>query len=78
MVCFSDIFEPRLFKSVRAGYLVDINPIYHILNLFRAPTLYGAHPTFSDYYYSLGTLAVMAVIAFALIASNEKKIIHYL
>ncbi len=30
-------FEPKLFQSVKAAYLIEWNPIYHILNLFRAP-----------------------------------------
>ena len=71
-------FEPKLFSSVKAEYLIEWNPVYHILNLFRAPMLDGIAPTLNDYIFSLGTLIVMLLISVWYIIKDEKKIIFYL
>jgi lipopolysaccharide transport system permease protein len=71
-------FEPKLFHSVKAEYLIEWNPVYHILNLFRAPMLYGFSPTFNDYVFSLGTMFFLFLVAIYYIAKDEKKIIFYL
>ena len=71
-------FEPKLFHSVKASYLIELNPVYHILNLFRAPMLYGASPTLNDYLFSFGTFIVLSLIALWYIKRDEKKIIFYL
>lgn len=71
-------FEPKLFQSVKASYLYEWNPIYHILNLFRAPMLEGQIPTLDNYIFSITTLFILAIITIIYVKKDEKKIIFYL
>lgn len=71
-------FEPKLFKSADAAYLLELNPIYHILNLFREPMLHGVAPSLNDYLYSIGSIVFLGLIAIWYIKKDEKKIIFYL
>ncbi len=71
-------FEPKLFKSVKAMYLIEWNPIYHILNLFREPMLKGLSPSYDDYVFSIATMLILGLIAIRYIIKDEKKIIFYL
>ncbi|MFH0963959.1 MAG: ABC transporter permease [Planctomycetota bacterium] len=70
--------EPRLFRAVDLGFLVDYNPVTHILNLVRAPLLDGAFPSAADYAYTIGTILVFSAIALRKIAREEANIIFYL
>lgn len=71
-------FLPSMFFKAHIGFLVDYNPIYHLLNLFRAPLLAGAFPTLTNYTF----LALMGVISWLIVGilvyRNEHKIIFYL
>jgi lipopolysaccharide transport system permease protein len=58
--------------------LVDYNPIYHILQLFRAPLLHGEWPTFANYAFSLGTALLFGLIAIFVGYKAERKVIFYL
>ena len=71
-------FEPKLFHSVKAAYLIEWNPIYHLLNLYRAPILEGAAPVVDNYLFAIGLCAILFVIASLYIFRDEKKIIFYL
>lgn len=71
-------FEPKLFQSAKAAYLIDWNPIYHILNLFRAPMLEGKMPTLDNYIFSIATVIILLLLAIMYIKKDEKKIIFYL
>ncbi|MEO8401130.1 MAG: ABC transporter permease [Gammaproteobacteria bacterium] len=71
-------FMPKLFISAGIGYIVEYNPIYHLLNMFRAPLLEGRLPTVTDYSYVLLTSALLWLCAWMLIRRNENKIIFYL
>lgn len=71
-------FEPKLFKSAKAEYLMELNPVYHILNLFREPMLHGKVPSLNDYLYSIGSIMLLGIIAVLYIKKDEKKIIFYL
>ena len=54
-----------------------INPITHILNLVRAPLLYGSFPTLIDYGFVLGTALVLYLIFALRIYFSEKTLIYY-
>lgn len=67
-----------LLKSKHLYVLVVYNPVYHLLQLFRAPMLHGQAPTLTDYKYVLCTAAVLWVLAIFSLRKNENKLIHYL
>ncbi len=71
-------FLPKLFFNSNLGFLINYNPIAHLLNLFRTPLLEGTFPSFQDYSFTLATVLVFWVWASIMTINNEKKIIFYL
>jgi len=71
-------FEEKLFRDGGLGILVDLNPIYHILELIRAPLLRGVWPSSFDYIFVLSTGILLTIIAWKLSINTEKKVIFYL
>lgn len=70
--------KPKLFRDHNLSYLVDYNPVAHILRLIRAPMLEGSFPTLTDYAYALGTVAFVTAIAAYKIRREEPGLIFYL
>lgn len=71
-------FETKVFLNANLGHLVYYNPIARILNLVRAPFLYGTFPSMVDYLYVIGTIAVAFIIDVILIKTSEKELIFYI
>lgn len=71
-------FKDSMFRAGGLHYLVDFNPIYHLLQIVRAPLLQGQWPTLANYTWCLGTAAVAALIAALVGARAERKVIFYL
>jgi lipopolysaccharide transport system permease protein len=71
-------FEVKIFRASGLNGLVDYNPIYHLLEIVRAPLLHGAWPTASNFAYCLGTMAVLVSLAWLIGFKAEKKVIFYL
>jgi ABC-type polysaccharide/polyol phosphate export permease len=38
------IWHPSLLNTGRLNYIIELNPIYHFLEIFRSPILYGKFP----------------------------------
>ena len=70
-------FQPAMFKTAGLALMLELNPVTHLLNLLRAPMLYGQFPSLTDYAYVLGTAAVFYVLAAIRIRSSEKTLIFY-
>jgi lipopolysaccharide transport system permease protein len=71
-------FEPKVFRGGELHWLVDLNPIYHMLEIVRAPLLRGHWPTWENYAYCLGSIVVLSLVAVLMGRSAEKKVIFYL
>lgn len=71
-------FEAKMFKQGGMDFLVDFNPIYHVLQLVRAPLLQGAWPTVENYAYSLALALIFAFFAWLVGRKAESKVIFYL
>lgn len=71
-------FEVRIFRAGGLSALVDYNPIYHLLEIVRAPLLRGAWPTGQNFAYCLGLIAVLLLLAWLVGRKAEKKVIFYL
>ena len=67
-----------MFKQGGMDFLVDFNPIYHVLQLVRAPLLNGAWPTVENYAYSLTLALIFAFFAWLVGRKAESKVIFYL
>lgn len=71
-------FETKMFRNGGLDALVDYNPIYHLLQIVRAPLLEGNWPTLSNYGFTLLSAAVFAFLAWLVGRTAEKKVIFYL
>lgn len=71
-------FEAKMFREGGLSALVDYNPIYHLLQIARAPLLEAAWPTFDNYAYPLLTALLFGVLACGVGRSAERKVIFYL
>jgi lipopolysaccharide transport system permease protein len=71
-------FEAKMFRHGGLDAFVDYNPIYHVLQLVRAPILEGQWPTLSNYIFSLGAAVIFALLAVFVGRKLERKVIFYL
>lgn len=71
-------FEDSVFQRGGLHGFVDYNPIYHLLQIVRAPILHGAWPSPVDYVWCLGTAIFLAVLAWAIGSRAEPRVIYYL
>lgn len=71
-------FEARTFRNNNLQALVDDNPIYHLLEIVRAPLLHGHWPTWENYGYCFGSIFCLTLLAYAVGRQAENKIIFYL
>lgn len=71
-------FEEKIFRNGGLDYLVDYNPIYHLLQLIRAPLLHGSWPTTTDYLFCLYTALIFTLLTMIVGKQFERKVIFYL
>ena len=71
-------FEVKMFRQGGLDMLVDYNPIYHVLQLFRAPLLDGRWPTMENYIFVFGSAVIVTLIAWLVGRKAERKVIFYL
>ena len=71
-------FEEQMFRKGGLGILIDLNPIYHLLQIMRAPLLHGEWPTATNYAFAFVSILVFGVIAILAGIRSEKKVIFYL
>jgi lipopolysaccharide transport system permease protein len=71
-------FEASTFRRGDLHILLDFNPIYHLLEIVRAPLLRGEWPTLANYAWCIGTALVFAWLASVIGRRAENKVIFYL
>jgi len=71
-------FEESVFRRGDLHLFLDYNPIYHLLEIVRAPLLRGEFPTLINYVWCLGTALVLALLAALVGRRSEKRVIFYL
>ena len=70
-------FPVETFKIPALRPFLAYNPIYHLLELIRAPLLGGVWPTAMNWSWSLGTFTIFVVLATVAIWKLEKTTIYY-
>ncbi len=70
-------FEEKVFRK-GLEFLITYNPIYHLLQIVRAPLLHGQFPTVANYAYCFGTALFLIILCLLVGARKERKIIFYL
>jgi lipopolysaccharide transport system permease protein len=71
-------FEEKVFRRGDLHLLVDYNPIFHLLEIVRAPLLRGEWPTLTNYAWCLGTALALFVLAVVIGRRAESRVIFYL
>lgn len=71
------IWMPNTVSGRSAILLVETNPIYHLLQLVRAPIL-GYSPTLTNWSVSLILLFIVSFIAFCFFGNYKKRIAYWL
>lgn len=71
--------KPEVFlqSKYNLGFLVHANPVYHALELFRAPLLRGEVPTLENWIFTLGFAGVVWIITLLIVSRSEKNLIFY-
>lgn len=71
-------FKAEFFREGGLGDLVDYNPLYHLLEIPRAPLLRGEWPTVANYSVSALTILICCTLAVLVGSRSESKVIFYL
>ena len=72
------IFPAELLRERGLGLVLDLNPLYHLLEVVRQPLLYGQAADMLNYLAALGILLVLAVGAGLLIRFYHHRIVFSL
>ena len=71
-------FEASMFRKGGLNGLVDYNPIYHLLQIIRAPLLDGTWPTITNFMFCIATIVILTALAILVGRKAEPKVIFYL
>lgn len=71
-------FEEKIFRQGGLDFLVDYNPIHHLLQIIRRPLLEGRWPTFENYLALIIAALIITALAFLVGRRAEKRVIFYL
>jgi ABC-type polysaccharide/polyol phosphate export permease len=76
----SPVFLPlEIFKNKNLPtQILEWNPIFHYLELFRRPLMENEFPTTTNYIFVVGTILFLAIPAILFQFKAERKVIHYL
>jgi ABC-type polysaccharide/polyol phosphate export permease len=72
------IFPAELLRERGLGLVLDLNPLYHLLEVVRQPLLYGQAADMLNYLAAVGILLVLAVGAGLLIRFYHHRIVFSL
>jgi lipopolysaccharide transport system permease protein len=72
------ISDQTLLASPKLRIMLMCNPVYHLLELFRAPILHGQSPTGLDFLVVFGAGLLLWIWAMIVLSKNESRVIHYL
>lgn len=71
-------FDVKMFRDAGLNGLVDYNPIYHLLEIVRAPLLRGDWPSATNFAVCGLTVVVFSAVAAAIGRTAERTVIFYL
>lgn len=73
------IFPAALLRDRRdLALVVDLNPLYHLLEVVRQPLLYASAPEWHSYAAVAGVIVVLAAAAAAVIGAFQRRIVFAL
>jgi lipopolysaccharide transport system permease protein len=70
--------DAKLFRDAGLNGLVDYNPIYHLLQILRAPLLHGDWPAAANFAVCGLTILLFSAVAIIIGRTAERTVIFYL
>jgi lipopolysaccharide transport system permease protein len=71
------IWMPQTISAHVSSYLLDLNPVYHLVEIMRAPLL-GTMPTTTNWLVSAGMAIIGSVFALAFYGNYRRRIAYWL
>lgn len=71
------IWMPETISAHVSSYLLDLNPVYHLLEIMRAPLL-GTMPTTTNWLVSLAMAVVGTIFSLAFYGNYRRRIAYWL
>jgi lipopolysaccharide transport system permease protein len=71
------IWMPKTISAHVSAYLLDLNPVYHLLEIMRAPLL-GTMPTTTNWLVSLAMAVVGTIFSLAFYGNYRRRIAYWL
>jgi len=71
-------FGTKMFRDAKLDALVDYNPIFHLLQLVRAPLLEGKWPSAANFEFCAGMAILFTILAWLVGRKAERRVIFYL
>jgi lipopolysaccharide transport system permease protein len=71
-------FEAEMFRRAGLSALVDSNPIFHLLQIVRAPLLQGKWPSLMDYAFCFTAALIFGGAALLVGSQAERRTVFYL
>lgn len=71
------IWMPKTISAHVNSYLLDLNPVYHLLEIMRAPLL-GELPTATNWLVSLAMAVIGSILALAFYGNYRRRIAYWL
>jgi len=72
------IWPAAMLRDRRLAWIVDANPLYHLLEIIRQPLLSSRPATVENYVVGLAFAAVLGVFAAVIVASYSRRIVYLL
>jgi len=72
------LWPGELLRGRRVQWVVDANPLYHLLEVVRRPLLSSQPAAMVDYLVTVGVLAVLIAVAFVVVAAYSRRIVYLL
>ncbi len=71
------IWMPKTISAHASGYLLDLNPAYHLLEIMRAPLL-GQLPTLNNWLVSIAMAIIGSALALVFYGNYRRRIAYWL
>jgi lipopolysaccharide transport system permease protein len=72
------MYSRRLLDEKQLGWVIDVNPVYWLLELTRTPLLTGQLPTLQMYLAGIGAAVALVGLAAGTVAWLQRRVIFHL
>jgi homopolymeric O-antigen transport system permease protein len=72
------IWPAEMLKGRRLQWVIDVNPLYHLLEVARRPLLFSEPATAVNYLVGSGVVFGLGVIAFLVVRLYSRRIVYLL